>query len=227
MHATYAQERWYGLNIHLRGQVVADVGANVGRLSQFFWEASGGTARVVSIEPLRENVAAIRSRIQAANADGWTVHECAVSGRAGRVALAVAANDAGGLNGVVVARGGARRVRCVPLSQLVPDANVVKLDIEGHEYGVIAEAVPRLTQVHTWALELHQVPGQPLQPALGVLQAEGFRLWAATREADNENAWFGTEILATLDWNDIPAGVRPDGSAFRTLHVIAQRQGDA
>ena len=58
------QERWYRDNIDFRGEVVADVGANVGRLSQFFWEAGDAATRVVSIEPLADNVAAIEARIR-------------------------------------------------------------------------------------------------------------------------------------------------------------------
>jgi FkbM family methyltransferase len=228
VHILGAQERWYADHIPLRGQVVADVGANVGRFSQFFWDASGGTSRVVSIEPLTENVAAIRERIRAAGAERWSVQACAVSARAGSVGLAVARSPDGGWNSAVVARGGARQVRCLPLSRLVPDATVVKLDIEGHEYGVLDEALARLARAHTWALELHQVPERPLQRALGAFQAEGYRLIAASRDPRAPQAWASTEISATLDWEDIPpAKVRADGRAFRMLHVIAQRLPEA
>jgi len=219
-----AQERWYAEHIPLQAQVVADVGANVGRFSQFFWDASGGTSRVVSIEPLAENVAALRERIRACGAGRWTVEPCAVSARAGSVGLAVARTAGGGWNSVVVARGGARRVRCQPLSKLVPEATVVKLDIEGHEYGVLDEALPRLARAHTWALELHEVPGRPLQRVLGSLQAEGYALVAASRDSRDPDAWAGAEITATLGWDDVPpAKIDPDGRVFRMLHVIAKR----
>jgi hypothetical protein len=49
------QERWYAEHLPLRDQVIADVGANVGRFSQFFWDASGGSSRIVSIEPPSTN----------------------------------------------------------------------------------------------------------------------------------------------------------------------------
>ena len=218
-----AQERWYADNIVLRGQVVADVGANVGRLSQFFWDASGGTSRVVSIEPLPENVAAIRERIRAAGSDRWTVEACAVSGRKGSVALAVVQSADGLWNSMVTQGKSQRTVPARTLSALVPDATVVKLDIEGHEYAVIDEALPKLGRAHTWAVELHMVAGQPLQRVLGAFMAEGFRVFAAGRSADD--AWASEEIAATLDWSAIPATrLRPDGSAFKMLHVIAKRE---
>jgi FkbM family methyltransferase len=218
------QERWYAEHIPLRDQVVADVGANVGRFSQFFWEASGGTSRVVSIEPLPENVEAIRERIRAANTDRWTVEACAVSARRGSVGLAVQRTPEGGWNSVVTAKAAARTVPCRTLSALVPDATVVKIDIEGHEYGVLEEALPRLARVRAWALELHRVPGRPLQAALGALMAHGYRVYAAA-QAPQGGGWASAEIPATLDWSQVPpAKVRADGSEFRMLHVLALRE---
>jgi FkbM family methyltransferase len=219
-----AQARWYADHIPLRGQVVADVGANVGHLSQFFWDASGGTSRVVSIEPLPENVQAIRERIRAAATDKWTVEPCAVSTRKGMVGLAVFRTPQGEWNSRV-AKEGTRKVPCRPLSAVVPDATVVKIDIEGHEYGVLEEALPRLAGVHTWAVELHRVPDRPLQLALGAFMAHGYRVYASTGDPrDPQGPWISTEILATLDWTDVPvARRRADGSEFKMLHILAQK----
>ena len=217
------QEEWYAAHIPLRGQVIADVGANVGRLSQFFWDASEGTSRVVSIEPVMENVVAIRERIRAAGAGRWTVEACAASSRSGTIALSVAPHDGGGFNSVVSEGKGARKVRCRPLAALVPDATVVKLDIEGHEYEVLEQALPRLApQVHSWALELHQVPHRALQPTLAAFTGNGYRLYAASSDtAHPDGPWVSHEISATLDWSDVPPGVRKDGTAMRMLHVLA------
>ncbi len=217
------QERWYADNIALRGQVIADVGANVGRLSQFFWDAAQGTSRVVSIEPLPENVAVIRERIRAAGADRWSIEHCAVSARKGSIGLAVSRTADGGWNSAVTAGKSARTVACRPLSALVPEATVVKLDIEGHEYAVIEEAVSRLARAHTWAVELHMMPGHPLQLVLGAFMAEGFRVFTPSRSA--QGAWTSVEVSATLDWADIPATrTRRDGTAFKMLHIIATRE---
>ncbi len=220
------QERWYAEHISLRDQVVADVGANVGRFSQFFWDGSGGTSRVVSIEPLEENVAAIRERIRAANTDRWTVEACAVAATGGSVGLAVQRMPEGGWNSVVSLKRAARTVPARPLSQIVPDATVVKVDIEGHEYDVLEEALPRLGRVRAWALELHRIPGRPLQGALGALMAHGFRVYAAAQPARGAG-WASAEIAATLDWSQVPpAKVRADGREFKMLHVLALRDAE-
>jgi FkbM family methyltransferase len=219
------QQRWYASLIPLRDQVIADVGANVGRLSQFFWDAGAGTNRVVSIEPLPENVERIRERIRAANTDRWTVQACAVAARKGSVGLAVFRTPRGELNSRVVRGRSERTVPARKLSTLVPEATVVKLDIEGHEYEVLDEALPRLRRAHSWAIELHQVPDRPLQKALGALMALGFRVFAAAADpADPEGDWASEEIPATLDWAAVPAArMRAGGGEFRMLHIVATR----
>lgn len=217
------QEQWYADNIPLRDQVIADVGANVGRLSQFFWDASGGTSRVVSIEPVIDNVLTIRERIKSANAERWTVEHCAASSKSGTVNMAVSRQNGGGWNSVVSGGKGVQKVRCRPLSALVPDATVVKVDIEGHEYDVLDEALPKLSNAHSWAVELHMVPGRPLQHALGAFMAHGYRVYAASADSnDADGKWMSQEVSATLDWSAVPVtSVRPDGSAFKMLHILA------
>ena len=220
------QERWYAETIPLRGQVIADVGANVGRLSQFFWEASGGSSRVVSIEPLPENVSAIRERIRAAGAGNWTVEACAVSASSGSLELAAARAAGGRWNSVVSHGRASHTVPCRTLSAMVPDATVVKLDIEGHEYAVLDEALPRMAQVHTWALELHKVQGRALPATRGALAAHGYRLQAAARVAGpSSGRWISAEIAPTLGWDAVPAGrAGANGRPFQMRHVIAQRR---
>lgn len=219
------QERWYASLIPLRDQVVVDVGANIGRLSQFFWDAGGGTNRVLSVEPLAENVERILERIRIANTDRWTVEACAVAARKASIGLAVFRTPQGELNSRVVRGRSERTVPARKLSALAPDATVVKLDIEGHEYEVLDEALSRLRRVHSWAIELHQVPDRPLQQALGALMALGFCVYAAAANpADPAGDWLSEEIPATLDWTAIPAArMRAGGGEFRMLHIVATR----
>lgn len=219
------QETWYAANLPLRHQVIADVGANVGRLSEFFWVASEGTARVVSVEPLMENVERIRQRIQRHDAKTWDVKMCAASARSGTVKLRVENHPEGGKNSVVTDGHAALKVKSRPLSALVPDATIVKLDIEGHEYAVIEEALPKLSSVTAWAVELHRVPSIPLQLALGAFMAYGYRVYAAGSDPSNRTRWISFEISATLDWADVPPSkTYANGTAFKMLHILALRE---
>ncbi len=220
------QQRWYRETIPLKNQVIVDLGANVGAISQFFWEASEGTSRLISVEPLLQNVAVIRDRIKRAGASAWTVEACAASGVEGTMMMGAFRLPEGGWNGVIGGTQGlpvsvpARR-----LSLLVPDATVVKVDIEGHEYEVLDEALPQLGSVHTWALELHMVSGRPLEQVLAQLAAHGYRLLAAGRSRSAPNGpWVSTPIPTELSWAQIPiAKTLSDGSLFKMLHLIATR----
>ncbi len=227
---TAAQEGWYARLLPLRGEIVADVGANVGRLSQFFWDAGARTNRVVSIEPLAENAKAIEARIKAANAGAkWTVKRCAVSARDGHLALQPL-RASWGANSMVPIEGASAEtieVACRTLEGLVPDATIVKIDVEGHEYAFLSQALAAMPKVRAWALELHCVPGQPLEETLGELHARGLRLvGAGQRRGDKSGAWVDIDLDPRTTWAAIPGvSTTRDGlpAEFKMLHVVALR----
>ncbi|HZO13277.1 MAG TPA: FkbM family methyltransferase [Polyangiaceae bacterium] len=221
------QERWYRDNLPLEGAVVADVGANIGRLSQFFWEQVGPQGRVVSIEPQPENLRELERRAEGhAN---WRIEACAVSDREGTVLMRTF-DVPYGKNSMVVSDAGEliREVVCKRLEDLVPDATVIKVDIEGHEYHVLPNAVAALAQARAWALELHMVEGHPLEETLQMFSKAGYRVLAAGRKReDPEGAWLSVRIPVTLSWDKIPGTpTEIDGipGLFKMLHVLAVRQ---
>lgn len=227
-----AQERWYRELLPLQRQVVVDVGANVGRLSEFFYRAGSGSNRVISVEPLPENIAAINTRIAAAEAaDHWTIEPCAVSSYAGEIVLQVGSSEETPHNSVVASdqrrfpANGRVRVPCRPLSQIAATATVVKIDIEGHEYEVLDEALTKLSAVRAWALELHMRPERSLSATTQAFRRHGYTvLGAGRRRSDPSGAWVSAELPPGLEWDVIPvAQRRPNGSVFKMLHVIAVR----
>ncbi|MEZ4442637.1 MAG: FkbM family methyltransferase [Polyangiaceae bacterium] len=225
-----AQERWYREVLRLEGEVVADVGANVGRLSAFFFEAVGPKGRVVSIEPIPANIAAIDKRIRKAGPRAkkrWQLKRCAVAPTVGKVRMRVV-NAAWGTNAMVTSEGDELvEVAARPLVDLVPDATVVKLDIEGQEYAILPGALAEMPGVHTWALELHGVEGYPLEETLGLLKEHGFELLAAGQRRDDPKVWLSLPIDSTLTWDAIPGTpTTRDGlpGVFKMLHVVARRR---
>jgi FkbM family methyltransferase len=213
----------------LAGAVVADVGANVGRLSQFFWDAGDAHTRVVSIEPLPQNLEQLRRRAKTAGSERWRVEACAASSADGTLWIEPSHDDAHGWNSAVRADAGGDgriEVACRRLSTLVPDATIVKVDIEGHEYVVLDEALEAMTGVVTWTVELHMVPQRPLGGVLEQFDRAGFDVFAAgQRPGDASGTWKNVAIPTTLQWDRIPvAQRRADGSVFKMLHVIAHRR---
>ena len=226
-----AQQRWYRESLKLRGAVVADVGANVGALSQFFFDAVGPKGKVVSIEPVPGNIKAIDKRIRKAGAKAkgrWQLKKCAASDSIGKVSLRVLRTD-WGTNSMVTANedGDLIDVDCRPLADLVPDATVVKMDIEGHEYQVLPHALVALPKVHSYALELHCMKDHPLEDTLAQLVEAGFSLFAAGRKRDSpQGDWLGVPVTPKLSWNDIPGTkTQHDGipGLFKMLHLLAKR----
>jgi len=219
------QERWYLQNFSLQDQVIADVGANVGRLSQFFWDHGKPTCRLVSIEPEPNNIQAIEARIREAGSDRWTLEACAVSAFAGEITMLDLDTEFG--RNSMVSDAGERVVACERLEVLVPDATIVKLDIEGHEYAVLPSAISMLTEVRVWALELHQAGAHRLEQVLGMLVDHGFTLAGAGRRRDEPSGeWLNAEISPSLSWDQVPGmQTRVDGlpGVSKMLHVIAQR----
>lgn len=223
MADTTEQERWYAANITLRDSIVADVGANIGQLSQFFYDAG---AHVTSIEPLAANVAQIEARIRrATNPERWRVDPRAVSATTGTLRAIVDHTEDGESNAIARADGDAS-FPCAPLDEVVPDVQVVKLDIEGHEYTVLDDALSRISTIHTWAVEFHMIPERPLQRALADFEDAGFSVVAATRDpAAPQVGWRNATVDRRLSWAHIPvAKTRGDGTAFKMLHIIAKRR---
>ena len=224
------QERWYLQHLPLTNQRLVDVGANVGRLSQFFWDHSAGSSTLLSIEPMLANATAIEQRVREAGAAAkWSVEVCAISSLDGQLEIRPL-HASWGLNAMVplgVSDGETVAVPCKRLESLAPDATVVKVDVEGHEYEFLPQAVPRLKSVRAWALELHFVEGHRLQDTLQLLADHQFRLMTAgAKRSDPGGPWVDVEITPEWSWDSIPgAPALRDGlpSTFKMLHVLALR----
>ena len=221
------QEVWYAENLPLHGEIVVDVGANVGKLSQFFWEQGRRTNTVISVEPMPENVKAIEARIKAAKAGNkWTVKRCAISGKDGHVQMR-RLNAQWGLNSMVPEGDAADTVAvaCRRLEALAPNATVVKVDVEGHEYAFLPTAVPAMPNVKAWALELHCAFGERLEDTLRLFADRGYRLLAgAAKKTDPDGPWVSVPAAPEWSWEQI-GGIPTikDGlpSTFKMLHVLA------
>lgn len=226
-----AQKRWYAETLPLVGEHIVDVGANTGELSEFFYTAQQGQGSLLSIEPLAENVAQIEKRIARQGASSrWHVRLCAVSGQPGTVTLRLGSSEGTHLNSMVVPSANrdatTRSVEALTLPALCPHATVVKLDIEGHEYPVLADSLPKLPSVKAWAVELHMMPDCSLGQTVRSFVQAGYRVYGAGRKrSDPTGAWISAEVPDGLEWDSIPvAQRRADGSVFKMLHIIALRR---
>ncbi|HEX4466264.1 MAG TPA: FkbM family methyltransferase [Solirubrobacteraceae bacterium] len=139
---------------------VLDLGGNIGLFGAYVLSRWPGS-EVRSYEPDPRNLQVIDSVI-AANAlrSRWTVTEAAVSDRDGEMTFASGLFadshlEYGPVDGVGAAAGRAEdsiKVRTVDLFALDDDVDLLKMDIEGGEWPILAD--PRLTRLRAQALVL-------------------------------------------------------------------------
>lgn len=154
---------------------LVDAGANLG-LAALYWKQRYGSIRYVGFEPDPQVAALCRVNLQAWDCGG-ELYECAVMAAEGEVLFQPDGAD-GGRVVAEPAAAPARRVRAVRLSGfLQEETDLLKLDVEGAEVGVLEECAGRLARVRNIFVEVHSVPGRPQPHAaiFRVLETAGFR----------------------------------------------------
>jgi FkbM family methyltransferase len=155
---------------HLAGrhERIIDAGAYHGLYTLVLAKAAAPNSEVVAIDPIPSNCALIEVNL-ALNQLHARIEECAISDRDGEVSFA------SGSCGRIVPQGGtvrpARR-----LETLLPDATVVKLDVEGAEFAIFPAQIDLLPKAHTWIVEIHPGARRDPQMILDAFTSRGFEL---------------------------------------------------
>jgi FkbM family methyltransferase len=147
---------WLLENIELEGQKIIDAGAYHGLYATAFAKAAGERGEVVAVDPVPSNQAVIEVNL-AINGLRGRIEDCVVSNADGEVGFS---SDS---CGHIVERGGIRR-RSRRLRSILPDATIVKLDIEGAEFEVVPAQIDELPAARVWIVEIHPARGR--DPAL-------------------------------------------------------------
>jgi FkbM family methyltransferase len=182
------------------GDVVYDLGANVGFYSLLASVLTGPDGRVFSFEPAPSNLAYLRRHLELNGISNCVVFDCAVSSAAGSASFSVGASRAE--SHLTVTPGASSHiVKTVALDDLVaskelPPPNVIKCDIEGGEYDALRGASQILKQhqplifLATHSPEIHE-------RCCSLLTSLGYRL----QSLDDRPLERTDEVIA------IPAGV--------------------
>jgi FkbM family methyltransferase len=159
---------WVIANVPLQNQKIIDAGGHHGQYSVVFALAAQQTADIVVVDPMDSNCALIEVNMKLNHAD-CRIEMCAVSTSNEPVHFLAQSN------GRIVDAGGVVKP-AKRLVDIMADATVVKLDIEGAEFAVLPEALQSMTKVHSWILELH--PGIDRNPdtLAQLLAQKGFTL---------------------------------------------------
>jgi FkbM family methyltransferase len=147
------------------GEVVLDVGAYCGLSVLAFSRAVGRSGKVIAFEPDPRNYEALKMNLTQAGSSNVVVENKAVSGTAGTLLFSSEGNMGSAIVPVETERGTAIEVESTTLRDVVErhkldQVGVIKLDIEGAEYGVIENSGDIIEKIGArWAVELH---GDPL-----------------------------------------------------------------
>jgi FkbM family methyltransferase len=136
------------------GAVVIDCGAHHGACTILFSRWVGDDGKVISLEPMPDNVAIIRKNIELNGLKNVTVLERAVGSNQGYVFMKRRSNAT-----VSPKRRTTLRVKCVTLDDISREFNVIpsllKIDVEGFEYKVLEGCKSILSNNPAILLEVH------------------------------------------------------------------------
>jgi len=154
---------------------LVDAGANIG-LAALFWKWRYGHFRYLGFEPDPAVAACCRENLRAWRVEG-EVTEVAVGGQAGTAEFQADGADGGRL--LAGDRKASGRSFTVPVEllsrHLPPEIDLLKIDVEGAEGGVIQDLLPFLARVRLLFVEWHSRPGEPgFGQAVAQLEAAGF-----------------------------------------------------
>lgn len=150
---------------------LVDAGANIG-LAALFWKMTYGDFRYLGFEPDPRVAECCRRNLAAWGVAG-ELHEIALSDRSGEQAFFADGADGGRLTGDIKT---GLSVKTARLSELLPDyVDLLKLDVEGAEAGVLRDIAPCLPRIRNLFVEWHHSAGKgDLGAAITLLEAAGF-----------------------------------------------------
>jgi FkbM family methyltransferase len=170
---TRIELEWLARHVAGRREKIVDAGAYHGLYTLVLAKAADPASEVVAVDPVTSNCALIEVNL-ALNDLHARIEGCAISAEAGEVSFA------SGSCGRIVPQGGTVRPSR-RLEAVLPDATVVKLDIEGTEFALFPGQIDVLPTAHTWIVEIHPGKGRDPRMILDAFTARGFELWWVDR----------------------------------------------
>jgi FkbM family methyltransferase len=171
------------------GDVVFDVGANIGYFATLLSRLVGPSGRVLAFEPEPENLALLRANLAANGAHNVAVVPCAAGAGPGRAVFSLdrATGATGHLGGeptageLAVGTGKVRLIetrvdtidRVAARERLEPD--VIKMDIEGGELQALTGAAETLRRHRP--IVLCELSGDSGAGAVRLLAGHGYAMW--------------------------------------------------
>ena len=167
------------------GDVVVDIGANIGCFAVESARIVGPSGKVFAVEPEAHTYGRLVENIRLNRLSQIAPILCAIAGKTGVAELRVprGASLFTSMYGKVDGRsvdGELQRVECFELEELFETHNIrsvalLKLDCEGAEHKIIETISPKLAQrITNVIIEFHRVPGSDIRESIDNLKALGY-----------------------------------------------------
>lgn len=137
------------------GQLFVDVGANIGRYTILL---ASRYLRVISVEPEPNNMFALKGNVQEAGLSNVSFIQCAVSDMNHTVNLYIGPHSGG--HTIISPYKQSINVTARTLASLLSNQksiDLVKVDVEGAEWKVLAGAAAIMESIRSWVVELHDL----------------------------------------------------------------------
>lgn len=152
----------YNLHINFNNQIIYDIGANEGVMTNFFLKNSNNS-EIIAVEPHKNNVDILKKKFKDTNI---TILDYAINTFDGTCFLGLEQQEkTNGLKqGHVLDNNKdyqnrqwekTNKVNCIKLDTLCKNATIIKMDIEGFEHKILYNSVNLLSNLHTIMLEIH------------------------------------------------------------------------
>jgi FkbM family methyltransferase len=216
------------------GDVVIDVGANIGALSVPMGQLVGKTGKVIAFEPGDNNVELLEANLAANTECDFTIMHYAAGAEHGEVTVAQVASPTlwrkpekdFHLLGPEI------KVKVIPIDDLdLPRCKLIKIDVDGMEAEVIRGMDQTIRRCRPFIYIENEQPGKQAE-LIAELTKRGYRLWwhrpyqyNKDNFFNNKKNWFGNivsimmvcaplELGATIDGMDEVSDIREDDEMY-------------
>lgn len=162
---TLAEYQWVINNVNFEGQRVIDAGAHHGHYTMLFASVEPKPKSIVAVEPLSSNVVLLSVNV-ALNTAEVRIEQTAISTTKGTATFVPRSNGK-------LFQGVGIDVPTMVLHEIDPDANIIKLDIEGTEFNILPKEIDEMKFAHTWIVEVHSPYGD-LSHLVNEFKSRGF-----------------------------------------------------